>query len=192
MDVASKRWDVFTEQRPPDDLLQEAIKLVQEKEAALDMGAGALNETKYLLGEGFGKIVILDVEPGIVERAEELGEKERLEVVVSRFEDYTFPPDTFDLINARYSLPFVSPESFERVFLKAKASLKPGGILVTQLFGSNDYRNKRKDMTLHSRREVEQLLSDMEILELREEEYDGPTYNQGIQHWHVFTALARK
>lgn len=195
MDSAPKGWNAFAEhakKRPTDETLQEAVTLVREKETALDLGAGALNETKYLLTAGFGRVVALDAEPGIVERAKGLKESEHLEVVVSRFEDYAFPVNTFDLVNARYSLPFISPDSFEEVFLRVKESLKSGGILIGQVFGSNDHRNKREDMTFHSREEVEQLLSDMEILQLNEKEYDGPTYNQGVQHWHVFDVLARK
>lgn len=195
MNESPKGWNAFAEyakQRPPDKALQEAITLVREKGVALDMGAGALNETAYLLKEGFRKVVALDAEPGIVERAKDVEGNEHLEVVVSRFEDYAFPNATFDIVNARFSLPFMSPKSFEEVFPKIKEPLKPGGILMGQLFGGNDCRNKRVDMTTHSLAEVERLLSDMEIFELHEEEYDGPTYRDGTQHWHVFNVLARK
>jgi hypothetical protein len=86
----------------------------------------------------------------------------------------------------------MSPASFEEVFAKIKASLKPGGIFTGQMFGPNDFRNNQEGMAMHSREEVETLLSDMEIIELEEEEYDGPTYSQGTKHWHVYTVVARK
>lgn len=195
MDKAPSVWRAFAEyaqERAPDERLLRAIKLVTEKETALDMGAGALNETKVLLNEGFRTVIALDAEPGIAERAKGIEGNERLEVVVSRFEAYEFPINTFDLINARYSLPFIPPDVFEEVFQRMKGSLKPGGIFLGQLFGNSDCRNAVERITTHSRTEVEQLLADMEVLELQENEYDGPTYRDGIQHWHVFNVLARR
>ncbi|MDO8550913.1 MAG: hypothetical protein Q7S39_12285 [Ignavibacteria bacterium] len=47
-------------------------------------------------------------------------------------------------------------------------------------------------MTFHTKQQVENLLSDMEIIELTEEDKDGRTANGTPKHWHVFHVIARK
>ena len=109
MDKVPKGWEAFAEhakQRAPDEDLQEASGLVREKGAALDMGAGALNETEYLLKIGFKRVVALDAQQGILERAKGLGGGEHLEVVVSRFEDYAFSSNTFGRYPQVFSFRF--------------------------------------------------------------------------------------
>ena len=118
--------------------------------------------------------------------------KDRLEMVISSFEDFDFPENTFDLVNAQYSLPFTSPESFNEVFGKVKASLKSGGVLVGQLFGEKDGWRETPSMTFHTHDEVQQLLSDMKIINLEESEVDGRISDGSPKHWHVFQITARK
>jgi tellurite methyltransferase len=47
-------------------------------------------------------------------------------------------------------------------------------------------------MTFHTKQQVEELLSNMEILELNEEDKDGKTANGALKHWHVFHVIARQ
>lgn len=68
-------WGEFysiTKDRPASALLQRAIKFVQNKNSALDLGAGALKDTKFLLTEGFQSIIIVDSEPLVAEAVKEL------------------------------------------------------------------------------------------------------------------------
>jgi SAM-dependent methyltransferase len=139
-----------------------------------DLGAGALNDTKYLLEEGFQKVIAIDREPSVKELGQEIN-SEKLEIVISSFESFEFPENTFDLINAQYSLPFIPPESFNEVFKKIKSSLKTGGIFVGQLFGERDEWRDNPLMTFHTSEEVKGLLSGVEVIDLREEEKDGET-----------------
>lgn len=187
-------WDGYykkTEEYPPRPLLIEAVKLVLEKEAALDLGAGALNDTEYLLNEGFEKVVAIDKESAVLDRSKEVND-ERLQVIITPFELYEFPPSTFDIVNAQYSIPFVSPELCEEVMKKIFTSLKEGGIFTGQLFGNRDGWINNLDMTFHTKEEIDMLFSGMKEVDIREIEKDGETAGGEAKHWHFFNIIARK
>jgi len=192
MEKQPSRWSGFyesTKELPPHESLVQAIELVSEREAALDLGAGAMRDTKFLLKTGFEKVVALDAEP--INQLDEISDI-RLEIVTEPFESYEFPEDSFDVVNAQFSLPFTSPNSFEEVFNKLQASLKKGGIFVGQFFGKHDEWSANPKMTFQSIEEVRELLSNMEVLKLEEREEDGTTAAGTPKHWHVFYITARK
>lgn len=124
-----------TKNKPPRPLLVKALSFVQERDSALDLGAGALNDSAYLLMEGFNHVIALDKEPVALEIANNFPE-DRFRYVVESFEEFQFPEKTFDLINAQYALPFISPDKFKEVFEKIVLALKSGGICTGQLLGT--------------------------------------------------------
>ncbi len=40
-----------------------------------------------------------------------------LKIIVSKFEDFNFPEESFDIVNAQYSSPFISHREFKNIFL---------------------------------------------------------------------------
>src|SRR3954451_16090526 len=108
------RFAAYIEARkfdPPRPLLMAAAALVDGKQHALDVGAGALNATKYLLSLGFEHVTALDASLHAQKIAEELPH-DQVTFVLSRFEYFKFLPEHYDLINAEFSLPFISSEHF--------------------------------------------------------------------------------
>src|SRR5579863_6819789 len=98
-------WDRFygfTQTSPPWPLLMRAAALAPKHGRALDLGAGAGRDTRYLLEQGFD-VTAVDAEPGAVVLLAALP-SERLHVVRSTFEDFAFA--TYDLISAQFALPF--------------------------------------------------------------------------------------
>jgi SAM-dependent methyltransferase len=181
-----------TEGREPSPLLQSAISLVPTRGHALDLGAGSLIETGYLADNGFYVTA--------VERSKDaIKYKERVtkpfSFVEDPFEDYAFPTDKFDLVNATLSLPFTKPEKFSQVWSGIVGSLKKGGIFVGQFFGPNHdwtdpehpVHKKHGDMTFHTREELDGLLKSFEIIKILPKEF-----LEGGTHWHVFHVIARK
>jgi hypothetical protein len=86
------RWSEFadlTRGAAPRELLVEAEALMERRDAALDLGAGALNETRYLLERGFKCVVALDLEPRPADAA--ALPAERLRYMRIAIEDYRFP-----------------------------------------------------------------------------------------------------
>jgi tellurite methyltransferase len=187
-------WDRFyhfTKDSAPWPLLIRAAALAPRKGRALDLGAGAGRDTRYLLEQGFA-VTAVDAEPGAVALLSALP-ADCLRVVQSSFEDFIFDVATYDLISAQFALPFIPRDRFAGVFARLKAALAPGGLFAGQFFGVRDQWNTPdRAMTFLTRAEAEALLSDLETIEFTEEDADGHTADGSPKHWHVFHILARK
>jgi tellurite methyltransferase len=184
--IEARRFD------PPRPLLLKAAALVEPKDHALDAGAGALNATKYLLSAGFTYVTALDASPAAQKVAAELP-PERVTFVLSRFEDFAFPGDAYDLVNAEFSLPFIAPDNFTSVFTRLLTAVRPGGVFTGQLFGPNDsWNTPESGMSFYPRQDIEGFLRGFELLQLDEENHPGTTKLGEPKHWHIFHILARR
>ncbi len=183
----------FTKDSPPWPLLMRAAALAPSGGRALDLGAGAGRDTRYLLGQGF-QVTAVDAEPRSVTLLAALPQ-DHLQVVESSFEDFDFASATYDLISAQYALPFMPRERFATVFGQLKAALAPSGVFAGQFFGVHDQWNgpeRAHAMTFLTRAETEDLLSDLDVIELTEEDADGHKADGSPKHWHIFHILARR
>jgi SAM-dependent methyltransferase len=196
--MPSDDWDSFyriTKDSPPWALMMRAAALAPAKGRALDLGAGAGRDTRYLLAQGF-QVTAVDAQAEAVALLATLAPPdapERLLAVKSTFEDFTFESGAYDLINAQFTLPFVAREHFFAVFSRIKAALTPGGVFAGQFFGIHDEWNaSNSDMTFLTRAEAEAQLGDLETIEFRELEEDGHVADGRSKHWHVFHILARR
>ena len=191
--VTKKDWTNYfkiTKYNPPSKLLIEAINLVKNKGKAIDIGGGALKDTRFLLEQGFD-VTVVDKEKLMAKEAN-LIKSDKLHYVVSSFADFNFSKNTFDIASAMYSLPFNPPETFNSVFNKIKKSLVKEGIFCGQLFGIHDEWSINPKMTFHTKKQAEKLLSDMEIIYFNEEEKDDKTANGTPKHWHIFHFITKK
>jgi ubiquinone/menaquinone biosynthesis C-methylase UbiE len=194
--VPGNPWKAYfakTKERGPRPLLMMAVPYVARRDRALDLGSGVLNDTRYLLQEGFEHVTAVDREAVARDVARTLSPR-RFIFSRSSFEDYGFPGNTFDLVTAQYSLPFIQATNFKTVFTKIKRSLVVDGVFTGQLFGDRDeWNGPPRTLTFLPRQEVVCLLADMEILELAEEEGDYPTVtSKQLKHWHLFHFIAKK
>jgi tellurite methyltransferase len=177
---------------PPRTLLMQAAALAGHKEHALDVGAGALNATKYLLSSCFEHVTALDASPRAQEAARELP-RDQVNFVLSRFEEFDFPTNRYDLVNAEFSLPFMNRSDFAPTFTALLRSVKPGGIFSGQLFGPNDSWNvENSGMTFHIRAEAGAFFRDFELAHFEEEDHPGTTKLGEPKHWHIFHIIAKK
>src|SRR4051794_17883566 len=184
--IAARRFD------PPRPLLIKAADLAEPEGHALDAGAGALNATKYLLSAGFKHVTAFDSSPASQQVAEELL-ADQVTFVLARFEDFAYPNEAYDLVNAEFSLPFIAAYAFPSVFSKLLCSVKTGGLFTGQLFGPNDSWNvPESGMNFHSRSDVECLLRGWTIIELTEEDHPGKIKLGEDKHWHIFHLIARR
>lgn len=183
-------WHAYqeaTRDRAARPLLVRALSHVSAKNAALDLGAGAFGDTRALLDAGFARVVAIDRKFYVAAPV-----SDRLEVVEKKFEEYEYPTDLFDLINAQYSLPFIARSDLARVWALILASLAPGGVIVGQFFGDRDSWVGERGVTCLAKNEAEALLAPLEIIEFSEEEADGPTAAGQQKHWHVLHFIARR
>jgi SAM-dependent methyltransferase len=171
--------------------LERAAALAPKKRRALDLGAGAGRDTRYLLSQGF-EVTAVDADPRAVALLAARSQ-DRLRVVQSTFQDFSFGTASYDLISAQFALPFVPSDRFAGVFARIKAALATGGVFAGQFFGVRDeWNTPDRDMTFLTRAEAEALLSDLETIELSEEDADGHKADGSPKHWHVYHILARR
>lgn len=180
-------WDEyneFTKNKPPRELLKKAIGTGGY---ALDLGAGALNDTRYLLEQGY-EVDVVDSNPSILE----IGKDLRAHFFVSRFDAFDFPIAKYDLIHAGYALPFNPPETFDAMFARLIASLKPGGVFVGQFFGVEDSWSSSKKMTFHTKEQIEALLTGFAVSHFEETKKEGKTAMGQNKFWHVFEVITTR
>ncbi len=188
-------WQTYYNQhlsRPPRPIVVRAVSYCKNKEKALDIGAGTLVESKFLLDSGFSKVVALDSSPEIEDFTKGINDH-RLEVKISSFQDLELLPQSYDLITAQYALPFYGPKDFSEFIGKIISSLRDGGVFVGQFFGERDgWNNGKKDMAFQTKEEAQDLLKDLNLVEFVEEEKDGKVASGEGKHWHVFHFIVVK
>ena len=97
------------------------------------------------------------------------------------------------LINASFCLPACPPESFARLWSHIAQAVEPHGLFAGHFYGPNDSWAQRGDnLTVHSRREIDDLFANWEPILLEEEESDSVTPRGNAKHWHFFHIVARK
>jgi len=190
----SKKWSDFFEKNKdagPRLYLVNALQYFENKSRALDLGAGTLRDSKYLLAQGFEEVVAVDSEEQIRTFAEDI---DNLEIIISRFEDLNLKENSYDLINAQYSLPFMQKEFFLDFLDKIKLSLKDNGIFVGTFFGVNDSWNSNEYKTeiFNTKEELLGIFEGFEVIEFLEKEEDKPAVNEEIKHWHTFHITVKK
>jgi hypothetical protein len=137
-------------------------------------------------------VTAVDREPTGLAMLAELGDK-KLRTVQSSIEDFEFEPDSYDLVSAQFSLPFIPRGRFGETFGRIKGAIRPGGIFTGQFFGIHDDWNKpENDFTFLTREEVDALLADLKVIEFEEAKGMGTIVSGEPKYWHVFHVMARK
>jgi len=180
----------LTKNKPPRKLLVRALEYVREKETALDLGAGALNDSKYLVAAGFKTVIAVDIEKKL-ELSNGL-DKNIFIFKQIKIEDYDFPVDYFNLINAQFVLPFIASKEIGRVLDDILKSLRRNGIFTGQFFGINDDWRDRDGISCYSKAEIMDFFSGFEIIDLQEGEKNDQTALGGLKHWHLFHFIVKK
>lgn len=188
------RWSQFneaTKNNPPRELYVEALRLVKPTDVlALDIGAGACNETKDMLSRGF-RVVAIDSNPEIHGIAATI-ESDKLTVHETSMEKYDYGSERYDFIVAMFALPFVEPHNFDVTFNKIIRSLKPGGVFAFHLFGVNDGWAANKNMTFFEEKSARELFGNNKQLLFKEFDYDGKMADGSTKHWHVMWCILEK
>ena len=184
------RYIQETKNKPPRKLLLRAVDYVRVLNSALDLGAGALNESKYLLSRGFKEVLAVD----LIKDDDLLKEIRAANFYFENtsLEEYGFSINRFDLVNAQYVLPFIAKQRLNKLLFDIRRSLKIGGIFLGQFFGVRDSWQNENGVFVYSKREIENFLGDYEKNYFEEEEKDGQTVVGVAKHWHIFHFIVRR
>lgn len=199
----NEEWSAYyylTKDNPPSKTAVWAEELFGEKcGQVLDLGCGAGVDALYFLSRGWN-VLAVDAHTEYLNAVREempIELQQKLEIRQMTFEQLhiIYP---MDCIIANFSLPFCNPEYFDTMWNEIVRGLKTGGILSCVLFGNRDdwATCMQEERTFHTSLGVKDLLGDFEILNMKEEEWEGTCCGEDGQslpkHWHIFRVLARK
>ncbi|MDJ0800778.1 MAG: class I SAM-dependent methyltransferase [Calothrix sp. MO_167.B12] len=185
--------------RPPRDTLLTALanfdsEITDNNSSlfAVDLGCGKGRDTGEILRRGW-RVLAIDGEQEAINLLLNNPEisHQGLQTCVMQFENLVLP-ESVDLINASFSLPFCPPEYFPGLWGIILTSLRVGGRFCGQLFGNRDSWAIESSVNYHTRQQIEELLQPLVIEMLEEEEHPGKTALGEDKHWHIFHIVARK
>lgn len=159
---------------------------------ALDLGCGNGIDTYELLYRGWQVTAIDHNEAAIDLLIKRLGKKfsSSLKTEISGFETADLPK--VDLINASFALPFCDPSCFVELWAKIKRSLNQNGYFCGHFFGLSDSWVEHKDMTFHSKAQLDCLFEDFTIIYFEETQKSGLTVTGDPKFWHVYHVVANE
>ena len=164
-------------------------KELKEK-TAIDLGAGAGNDAKYLLEKGF-KVTCIDKEEKSKEIImSQITQNENLKFELQEFENLKL--DKVDLIYSCFSLHFCNPEKFDSLMYEITENIKSNGFFVGNFLGEEDGWYGNNTMTFLSKEKVLDYFKDFEIKYYAEKKYVKETVIGDKKNWHVFEIMAMK
>ncbi|ROP27711.1 methyltransferase family protein [Couchioplanes caeruleus] len=189
-----EHWAAYNDDqhdRQPRPLCEELVALAGHGEGrpALDIGCGAGVETSTLLRAGW-RVHAIDSAPGTPERVwRTVGDRDGLTIEVNDLSTLGELP-AVDLVYAGYSLPYLAPRDFPRIWAMIRKSLRPGAWLAVNLFGERDSWASNPSETFLTEAAARSLFDGLHIVRFVEEDAPGESYS-GLKHWHVFDVIAR-
>jgi tellurite methyltransferase len=196
----SHNWATYydaVDGRPPRETLLKALALFDAKPLpdrsglAVDLGCGDGRDTVELLRRGWHVLAIDGEQTAFDRLLSRPIQRDLLQTQLMRFEALTLP-DSVDLINASFCLPFCPPADFPTLWHTIVTSLNSGGRFCGQLFGDRDSWTVYPNRSHHTRQQVEELLQPFEVEWLEEEEHPGVTAIGEEKYWHIFHIVACK
>lgn len=192
------RWDQFlvdTYQRGSSALAKKVLMYTESRTHAIDLGAGAMNDSDFFLEEGFESVLAVDASPETALYAKSVARKygRRFEFRNSRFSDIDYQPESADLVHSNYALHFHGKTGFDILMNAVTSCVRLGGLLSAVFLGSEDsWRETKGFLPYLTEGEVEKFLVGFEKIEFRESKRDGHMTDRTPKFWHTFEVIARR
>lgn len=172
-------------------LLDQAIECrMGDSYAALDVGAGALRNTRYLRAHSF-QVDALDSSPLLIDEVALLNDS-LVHAYNQAYDEYTYPVDHYGIIVASSALTFNPPETFWRVIESLKASMAPGGVLCANFSGKRDEWANDPSKSFVAIDEIRAEFGEMKIILCDEWERDTAMAVGGTKHSHIIELIVQK
>jgi trans-aconitate methyltransferase len=160
---------------------------------AIDLGCGSGIDTEALLRCGWSVLAIDAQVSAINSLLTKMPQfySGQLTSQVASFETLPQLPPAY-LINASFSLHFLTPNNFYKFWHLISDSLHPGGRFAGTFFGIRDGWSTRSDMTFLSPEALNALFLTFEIEFFEEEELAHPDAMGYEKYWHKYFIVAKK
>jgi 2-polyprenyl-3-methyl-5-hydroxy-6-metoxy-1,4-benzoquinol methylase len=149
--------------RDPIPFLSDHVDLLP-KGAVLDLAMGEGRNGVYLATQGF-KVTGIDISEAGLKKAQNLAAEKgaSLTTVAADLEQYTIPPDSYDVIICTY---FLQRDLFQKILV----ALKPGGMVLIETYTVDhlQYRPKFNRTFLLERNELLTLLPGLRVVRYQE------------------------
>lgn len=174
-------------------LMIEALSYVTDTKNALDLGAGALNDTRFLLEHGFTHVDAVDSNPEVSRFSADFPQQ-IVSIFINRFDEFPFRDAQYDLVNAQFSLPFAGPEHIYPLLENIYSTLRVGGVFSGNFFGIEDGWSANPKLAFLTKDMLEQTFnSDLwEVRVFNEKREKRPTAAGEMKDWHLFDIIAIK
>jgi hypothetical protein len=166
-------------------ILEDIIKFfkIEDRNRAIDIGAGALREAKFLVDEGFREVVVIDYNE-LKEQWKEDIDMKKVKIIKDWVEDYSFEKESCELIISLNTLPWVKKDELQNVIEGIKNAFKKRGIFVGNFFATDEHMvvegmSEGEKANGFSKKEIEKLFIDFELIKVGDvdgiDEYKGIT-----------------
>ncbi|RCW22936.1 methyltransferase family protein [Vibrio parahaemolyticus] len=193
----SAQWNEYYQKilnQPHRPNVENAVNLLKlESKVALDIGCGIGRDSHFLLEQGFNVHAFDSHEDAVKTCLTRFEGHKRFSISQCCFTEFDYPQCSLVIANA--SLFFCPDEGFEQVWTKIDSALQPGGIFCGDFLGVKDSwvaSEMHPNITALTKKEVESLFEDYELISLNERDEDGATVVGSPKHWHMFSVTARK
>jgi len=186
------RIEYYVPMRSKNSLLNRLDDLKQlSGGAALDIGAGAGNDSAWLLENGF-TVTSLDKDASKLRANEALNGKAT--ILELSWDEFVFTPNSLNLIIAQNTFPFLSREKTERVIVDAVSALQSGGFICYTLFGPKDAWAHKENMHFVSYEDAIAFAEKLpvEIFYRSNEIGYGSTMSGDMKFWEIHRIILKK
>ncbi|MGL1891835.1 MAG: class I SAM-dependent methyltransferase [Spirochaetaceae bacterium] len=182
--------------KEPNETLVFAAKLIKDQpnKCALDIGSGTGSDALHLLEQGF-KVTALDQEKNsidIIKNKVSKKLKKSLTLEHTFMQNFTITNNSYNLINATFSLPFCKKSDFIKIWDDIYKGLKSNGVFSGQIFGENDDWANIQEMSFFTNEEIDDLIVNYIPEYYKEVDEKGLIADGSEKHWHLFNIVLRK
>ena len=169
--------------------------LNEYKRRALDLGCGALRDSKFLFNCGF-VVDAIDKDPLIQEYTDFFKDcpKGSFNLIAEDYNTYDLGNEKYLIINAQNTISFNTKSQVNKLVEKVYNALLPGGCFSGNLFGQDDswVEVEDKNMSFYSRKEAMKLLKKFKIKEVWETDEDGFAAAGIKRHFNIIYFYSQK
>ena len=184
-----KKWDEYYKRagEKPNQLVAGVLEEnVSGRTASLDLGAGNLRDSKFLLEQGFSRVVAVDCS----EQSRDFA-VDGIELHIEPIQTYGIEKNTYDYIVCCNTLFFLKPNEVVDLFNGVFDGLRAGGVFTGNVLGKEDeWVLNGAPVSSFTGGALEILLSRFKMIDLGDVKYHAPS--NPPKFWHLWSFVVQK